>query len=103
MKTNGQKDKIIGSRAQVWHGTATHTSGGLTKDKLMMNNRKRIVSIARHNIGKSALEYLKKSGHAGVLPKDRKKKMAGGEVQSARTEEAEIARKEAEARELMNR
>lgn len=25
----------IGSKAQVWHGTATKTSGGLTKDKLI--------------------------------------------------------------------
>lgn len=41
----------IGSRAQVWHGTAHHTSGGLTKDKLMMHNG-RIVSKAKHALGK---------------------------------------------------
>lgn len=27
--------KRVGSRAQVWHGTAHHTSGGLTKGDLM--------------------------------------------------------------------
>ena len=40
-----------GSRAQVWHGTAEKTSGGLTKDDLMMS-RGRIVSKRMHEIGK---------------------------------------------------
>jgi hypothetical protein len=34
----------IGSRAQVMHGTADHTSGGLTKNDLKMNKWGRIVS-----------------------------------------------------------
>ena len=34
----GKKYEMVrGSRAQVWHGTAYKTSGGLTKDKLLMN------------------------------------------------------------------
>ena len=34
----------IGSRAQVMHGTAHHTTGGLTKADLKMNKWGRIVS-----------------------------------------------------------
>jgi len=74
--------KTIGSRAQVWHGTATHTAGGLTKEKLMMNKRGRIVSKARHALGQNAIKHLEKSGHKGVLPSKRKK-MSGGEMQQA--------------------
>ena len=36
--------QTIGTRAQVWHGTAKKTSGGLTKAALMMNKHGRIVS-----------------------------------------------------------
>lgn len=64
--------KIIGSRAQVWHGTATHTSGGLTKDDLMMNKHKRIVSKRRHAAGQTAIKHLEKSGHKGKLPSRRR-------------------------------
>ena len=35
---------LIGSRAQVWHGTAYKTSGGLTRDDLHMNKHGRVVS-----------------------------------------------------------
>ena len=38
------KIKTIGSRAEVFHGTAKKTSGGLTKADLIMNKRGRIVS-----------------------------------------------------------
>ena len=55
--------KIVGSRAEVWHGTAYKTSGGLTKDKLMKNKHGRIISKARYEQGKKNMEYLKKSGH----------------------------------------
>lgn len=37
-------DVAIGSRAQVMHGTAHHTSGGLTKGDLKYNKYGRIVS-----------------------------------------------------------
>jgi hypothetical protein len=69
--------KIIGSRAHVWHGTATHTSGGLVKDDLMKNKRGRIVSKKKHALGSSAIKHLEKSGHKGVLPSQKKKKAAG--------------------------
>lgn len=37
----------VGSRAQVMHGTAHHTSGGLTKGDLKYNKWGRIVSRAK--------------------------------------------------------
>ncbi len=36
--------RAVGKRAQVWHGLAHHTSGGLTKADLKMNKAGRIVS-----------------------------------------------------------
>jgi hypothetical protein len=47
----------------VWHGTAHHTSGGLTKEKLMMNKRGKIVSRKAHANGKKALKHLVKAGY----------------------------------------
>ena len=40
----GGAHKEVGSRAQVMHGTANHTSGGLTKRDLKYNKWGRIVS-----------------------------------------------------------
>ena len=37
-------DQLVGSRAQVWHGTAYKTAGGLKRHELTMNKWKRIVS-----------------------------------------------------------
>jgi hypothetical protein len=36
--------KTIGTRAEVFHGTAVHTTGGLTKKDLKKNKFGRIVS-----------------------------------------------------------
>jgi hypothetical protein len=83
--------KIIGSRAHVWHGTATHTSGGLVKDDLMKNKRGRIVSKKKHALGSSAIKHLEKSGHKGVLPSQKKKKAAG----YSHNEESENPQREA--------
>ena len=52
----------VGSRAQVWHGTADHTSGGLTKSALMMH-KGRIVSRKAHAAGKKAYSRLVKAGY----------------------------------------
>ncbi len=38
----------VGSKAEVWHGTAHHTKSGLTKSKLMKNKNGKIVSKAKH-------------------------------------------------------
>ena len=52
-----------GSKSQVWHGTAKHTSGGLTKGDLMKTKKGRIVSKKKHAAGKKALKQLKKAGY----------------------------------------
>jgi hypothetical protein len=54
----------IGSRAQVFHGTALRTSGGLTKDKLMKNRHGRIVSKKMHANGQKALARLAAAGYS---------------------------------------
>ena len=50
-----------GSRAQVWHGTALKTSGGLKKSDLLMNKNGRIVSKKKHNTAKKE-KRLEKAG-----------------------------------------
>jgi hypothetical protein len=62
----------VGSRAQVWHGTAKHTSGGLTKTQLMMNKSGRIVSRKKHASAKKDNRLVKagyktKKGHFGFV------------------------------------
>ena len=54
-------EMLVGSRAQVWHGTAYKTSGGLTKQHLMMNKRGRIVSKSKHATAKKN-KRLEKAG-----------------------------------------
>ena len=44
--------KTVGSRAEVFHGTAKHTSGGLEKKDLLQNKHGRIVSRRKHNTAK---------------------------------------------------
>ena len=51
-----------GSKAQVWHGSAKHTSGGLTRKDLMKTKKGRIVSRRKHAAGKKALKNLRKAG-----------------------------------------
>ena len=62
--TKGGKeyDVLVGSRAQVWHGTAYKTSGGLKKSDLLMNKNGRIVSKAKHNTAKKE-KRLEKAGY----------------------------------------
>jgi hypothetical protein len=55
--------QTTGTRAQVWHGTAKKTSGGLTKQRLMMNKHGRIVSKKKHALGKKTIKHLKKLGY----------------------------------------
>jgi hypothetical protein len=54
--------KTEGSRAEVFHGTAKHTSGGLTKDDLKKNKRGEIVSKKASNIAKKN-NQLAKAGY----------------------------------------
>lgn len=62
MMMGGAKVPAVGTKAQVYHGTAKHTSGGLTKKDLMKTKRGRIVSRAKHALGKKALKNLRKAG-----------------------------------------
>jgi len=63
---------LIGTRAQVWHGTAYKTTGGLTKGDLMKNKSGRIVSKAKHFTAKKEKRlvkagFLTKKGHFGFI------------------------------------
>jgi hypothetical protein len=57
-----RKIATVGTKAQVYHGTAKHTSGGLTKKHLMLTKKGRIVSRKKHAAGKKALKRLHKAG-----------------------------------------
>jgi hypothetical protein len=77
--------QTTGTRAQVWHGTAKKTSGGLTKTNLMKNKHGRIVSRRKHASGKKSIKnlrklgYIAKKGHFTLFRKGRKsRKMRGG-------------------------
>lgn len=81
--------QTTGSKAQVWHGTAKHTSGGLTKSNLMKNKHGRIISKRKHNLGKKSIKNLKKLGyvakkghfklfHKHTAKRGRSRKMRGG-------------------------
>ena len=52
-------EMLMGSRAQVWHGTAYKTSGGLCKHHLMQNKAGRIVSKDKHNTAKKERRLVK--------------------------------------------
>ncbi len=53
--------KTRGSRAEVFHGTAKKTAGGLTKKHLQKNKRGRIVSIKKSKSAKKN-KFLEKAG-----------------------------------------
>ena len=72
-------EHLIGSRAQVHHGNAYKTAGGLTKHDLLMNKHGRIVSKAKHTTAKKEkrLEkagYFTKKGKFGSVKKTSSKK-----------------------------
>ena len=51
--------KTIGSKAEVMHGTALKTSGGLRLEDLMRNKNGRIVSKKKHRLGLIAFQRNK--------------------------------------------
>ena len=53
----------VGSKAMVYHGTAKHTAGGLTKSDLVMNKRGHIVSRKQMLAGKKAFKHLAAMGY----------------------------------------
>ncbi len=62
-KATRSAGKAVGTKAQVWHGTADHTSGGLRKSDLMKTKKGRIVSRKKHASGLKALARLRKAGY----------------------------------------
>ena len=52
-------DMLIGTRAQVWHGTAYKTTGGLTKSDILQNKNGRIVSRSKHASAKREKRLIK--------------------------------------------
>ena len=61
-RSSTRKMPASGSKAQVWHGTARHTPGGLTRKDLMKTKRGRIVSRRKHAIGLRRIRSLRKLG-----------------------------------------
>jgi len=57
------KIKAVGSKAEVFHGSAKHTSGGLHKKDLVKNKAGRIVSRKKMAAGKKAIQRLFKLGY----------------------------------------
>lgn len=74
--------KRIGSRAQVMHGTAHHTTGGLTKKDLKMNKWGRIVSKAKSAKAKkenrlAKMGFKTQKGKFGVVKPGKKTRRGG--------------------------
>ena len=74
----------VGSKAQVFHGSAKHTKGGLTRKDLVKNKRGKIVSRKQAAAGKKAYSRLVKAGYKAkkgtfkLFSKKRGAKHAGG-------------------------
>jgi len=75
-KSHGESShakKAVGSRAEVWHGNAKHTSGGLKKKDLMMKHghivSKKASQTAKKNFSKNLPKSVRaplfKKGHRG--------------------------------------
>jgi hypothetical protein len=73
----GGMHKAVGSRAMVMHGTAHHTSGGLTKRDLKYNKWGRIVSKKRSTLAKKT-RRLEKAGYKATKGKFGVKKVKKG-------------------------
>lgn len=73
------KIPTYGSRAQVMHGNAKKTTGGLTKKDLKYNKQGKIVSekaskAAKKNKNLVKAGYVTKKGVFGAIKKNSKKK-----------------------------
>ena len=80
-------DNLVGSRAQVGHGTAYKTSGGLVKSDLFKNKHDRYVSLKKHRTAKKekrlekagfftkkgTFGFVKKNNTSGTMKKTAKK------------------------------
>jgi DVNP family len=82
---------LIGSRAQVWHGTAYKTSGGLCKHHLVKNKHGRVVSKSKFESAKKEKRLLKHgygfTKKKFVLQRKHSKKHRGGGDEDEEEEE----------------
>jgi DVNP family len=94
-------EQLVGSRAQVMHGTAYKTTGDLTADKLTVNKSGRFVSkkkhitakkenrLVKHGYGskKGQFGYVKigsmKKSRKGTKSRGKSRKMRGGTTMPA--------------------
>lgn len=82
--SEGGATRRVGTRAQVMHGTAHHTPGGLTKTDLKYNKWGRIVSRAKSAKAKRENRLVKlgfktQKGKFGVVKKTRRARRGGGD------------------------
>jgi hypothetical protein len=69
---------MVGSRAEVMHGTAHHTNGGLTKKQLKYNKSGRIVSVKKSQTAKKKgllKKWEKKTGTRWTIKNGKPHKM----------------------------
>ena len=90
--------KVNGTRAEVMHGTAKKTSGGLTKKDLKYNKQGRIVSVKQSNRAKKENRlvkagYVTKKGQFGAVKSGDAKKRSAKRV--ARRSAKRVARRSA--------
>ena len=81
--------KTVGSRAQVMHGTALMTSGGLKKSNLKYNKNNKIVSkrksaSAKKNNRLVKAGYVTKKGTFGYIKVDGKSRKSKKRTKSKR-------------------
>ena len=75
----------VGSKAQVYHGTAKHTSGGLTK-KSLVKSKGRIKSKKQVAHGKKAIKNRRKLGFVAKKGTFRLFKKSDGKKKRGKTE-----------------
>lgn len=69
---------MIGSKAEVFHGSKSRTTGGLTRKDLVRNKHGRIVSRKKQALGKKAIKrlfalgYKPKKGKFSLMRKGKK-------------------------------
>lgn len=86
MEEQSGSGRKVGTRAQVMHNTAHHTSGGLTKRDLKYNKWGRIVSKKRSSLAKKT-RRLEKAGYKATKGKFGVKKVKKGGAESESDEE----------------
>jgi hypothetical protein len=78
MRRERSPSKARGSRAEVMHGTAKKTSGGLTSRQLKYNNSGRIVSRSKSSSAAKSFGSVKAAFKEGAAKPFRKKRSRKG-------------------------